>query len=279
MLLNQQLWSVYQMASNRESIRALLLYDFEEEDTDLGYKFIVICTDPASFFIDLNWVNEIDPVGHIEKERFFYQSSHIYFNCCIIFKTAWSSQFIFIKNDEKSYFFKQSKIIVFIDRDFLIKSERIRIEAMNFGQWKEPPIEVELRALVSDFYEEILQICRLIKQQPFYFTLSSPEFCIEWTIVHFVQWLSYFGVCFSVEELQDINALINSPSKVTEVISFKQLSKYIQLATHLLELYCDYTNYNYQTPQIVLLKEYIDIILRQENVRSEGYKMSLVRVN
>ena len=40
MLLNQQLWSVYQMASNRESIRALLLYDFEEEDTDLGYKFI-----------------------------------------------------------------------------------------------------------------------------------------------------------------------------------------------------------------------------------------------
>ena len=27
------------------------------------------------------------------------------------------------------------------------------------------------------------------------------------------------------------------------------------------------------------LKEYIDIILRQENVRSEGYKMSLVRVN
>ena len=49
MLLNQQLWSVYQMASNRESIRALLLYDFEEEDTDLGYKFIVICTDPASF--------------------------------------------------------------------------------------------------------------------------------------------------------------------------------------------------------------------------------------
>ena len=110
--------------------------NFEEEDTDLGYKFIVICTDPASFFIDLNWVNEIDPVGHIEKERSFYQSSHIYFNCCIIFKTAWSSQFIFIKNDEKSYFFKQSKIIVFIDRDFLIKSERIRIEAMNFGQWR-----------------------------------------------------------------------------------------------------------------------------------------------
>ena len=77
MLLNQQLWSVYQMASNRESIRALLLYDFEEEDTDLGYKFIVICTDPASFFIDLNWVNEIDPVGHIEKERSFNQPAYL----------------------------------------------------------------------------------------------------------------------------------------------------------------------------------------------------------
>lgn len=279
MLLNKQLWSIYQMANKREVIKALLLYDFEEVEEELAYKFIVICTDPASFFMDLNWVNEIDPVWHIEKERSFYQQSHIYFNCCVIFKSGWSSQFIFIKNDESNYFVKQRKVIVFIDRDFLIKSEQIRIEAVSFGHWQEPPTEIELRTLACDFYEGILQVCRFIKQRQLYLTLPIKENCIEQTIVHLVQWVTYFGECFSVDELKEIRELTNYPSKVTESMTFKQLLKYMQLANRLFEIYCKYMKYDYHSQQIVLLKEYIDVFLNQEHVKFESYKKGLIRVN
>lgn len=280
MLFNKRLWAIYQMANHHDSIRALLLYDFEIDSNESGYKFILICTNPSTFFIDLNWVKEIEPVSHIEKERSFYhQQDHIYFNCCVIFKSGWSSQFIFIKNNQPNYFLKQRKVIVFMDRDFLIKSEQIRIEAVNLGQWQDPPTENELRVLACEFYEGILQLCRLIKQQQLYLTLEIKEKCIEQTIIHLIQWLTYFGECFCEDELKEIRMLTNYPTQIIESITFRQLSKYIQLANNLFRLYCKHMKYNYQTQQVLLLKEYIEILLRQEQITSKGYKMDLVRVD
>ncbi len=280
MLFNQHLWAIYHMANRHDSIRALLLYDFEyNEETETSYKFIIISPNPTTFFVDLNWIEEIDQVCHIEKEHSFYEQSDIYFNCCVIFKSGWSSQFIFIKNQHPKYFFKYRQLIVFIDRDKMIESEQIRIDAMTYGQWQDPPVENKFQELSSDFYEGILQVSRLIKNQQLMLARKLLESNIEQPIIYLVQWLSYFGQYFYEEELKKIEDLIHYPSKSKEILTFDQLALYLEVGDYLLLLYSKCMNYRRYSQQIIVLKDYIQLIFESEWVASNSNKFAMIRVN
>lgn len=280
MLFNEHLWAVYRMAHRHESIRALLLYDFESnEETEMSYKFIIISPNPTTFFVDLSWIEEIDQVWHIEKEHLFYEQSEIYFNCCVIFKSGWSSQFIFIKNQQPKYFFKYHQLIVFIDRDEMIKSEQIRIAAITYGQWQDPPTENRFKELSRDFYEGILQVSRLIKNQQLTLARQFLESNIEQPIIYLVQWLSYFGQYFYEKELKKIEGVIHYPSKSKELLTLDQLALYLDVGDYLLLLYSKSMNYRFDNQQIIVLKDYIQLIFESERDVSNSNKFAMIRVN
>ena len=114
MFLNRQLWAIYHMALKRENIRMLLLDQDDFKASELNYKFIVMSTNPMMFLKNLDWMEEIDEVEHVEREHSFYQNSKIFFNSCVIFKTGWSCQFTFIEKNEQTIFLKQSNRLVLL---------------------------------------------------------------------------------------------------------------------------------------------------------------------
>ena len=279
MFLNQQLWAIYHMALKRESIRTLLLYDDGWRETDLSYKFIIICTNPMNFFKNLGWIEEIDKVEHIEREHSFYQNSEIFFNSCVIFKTGWSCQFIFIENKRETIFLKQSNIVVFIDRDQLIKSEQIRLDAIKSGQWHELPKETELEEIITDFYENALHLCHLYKQQLKHNLLMKQKEPLDRTIIYLLQWLNFLGECFYEDELKKISHLIDVPVMTNKPITFQLILEYIEAVDYLALLYLKCMNYQLESAKSMILKDYINYMINQETNDVKGNKLAIFRVS
>ena len=213
MFLNRQLWAIYHMALKRENIRMLLLDQDDFKASELNYKFIVMSTNPMMFLKNLDWMEEIDEVEHVEREHSFYQNSKIFFNSCVIFKTGWSCQFTFIEKNEETIFLKQSNRLVFIDRDQLVKSEQIRFEALKNDQWHDLPEETELEEMMIDFYELVLRLCHLHKKSLKDNSLLKQNELLVRPIIYLLQWLNFLGECFSEDQFKQIDELTNLPIK------------------------------------------------------------------
>ena len=262
MFLNHQLWAVYQMALKRESIRTLLLYDVGLGEADLSYKFIISSTEPMNYFKNLDWIEEVGQVEHIEREHSFYQNSEIVFNSCVIFKTGWSCQFIFIAAKRETIFLKQSNMIVFIDRDQFIKSEQIRLDAIKSGQWHELPKEIEFEELVIGFYENALHLCHLSKQKLKRDVLIKQKELLERPIIYLLQWLSFLGECFYEDELKKISPLIEVSIRAHQPITGQLILEYMEAVDDLVVLFLKCMNYELKSAQSMLLKDYINYMIK-----------------
>ena len=262
MLLNRQLWAVYHVASHYDTIRALFLYPFEE-GTELAYQFIVICEEVSSFFCTHSWIDEIETPLNIEKEWGVDDGNQdIFFNCYVRFKTAWSSQFIFIKKSQFIDLVNQQKVIALIDKDGFIKPKRYQLKTLVDDPLESSLNKEEFKMLVLEFYCESLRLCRLIvRKQP----LKEPPLKLKELIVHLVWWLNHYGIYVKEDELKEIESLLHRLKQKIEVINLKQLLSDVQLIANLLERLC----LPFKTSQIILLTECIKLLQKEEKVNTK----------
>ena len=279
MFLNRQLWAIYHMALKRENIRMLLLDQDDFKASELNYKFIVMSTNPMMFLKNLDWMEEIDEVEHVEREHSFYQNSKIFFNSCVIFKTGWSCQFTFIEKNEQTIFLKQSNRLVFIDRDQLVKSEQIRFEALKNDQWHELPAETELEEMMIDFYELVLRLCHLHKKSLKDNSLLKQNELLVRPIIYLLQWLNFLGECFSEDQFKQIDELINLPIKRDEEISIEVILLHLKAMDELVLRYLASMNYQLVSGKLNLLKDYIDYLINQEINVAKSNNLEIFRAN
>ena len=279
MFLNRQLWAIYHMALKRENIRMLLLDQDDFKASELNYKFIVMSTNPMMFLKNLDWMEEIDEVEHVEREHSFYQNSKIFFNSCVIFKTGWSCQFTFIEKNEQTIFLKQSNRLVFIDRDQLVKSEQIRFEALKNDQWHDLPEETELEEMMIDFYELVLRLCHLHKKSLKDNSLLKQNELLVRPIIYLLQWLNFLGECFSEDQFKQIDELINLPIKRDEEISIEVILLHLKAMDELVLRYLASMNYQLVSGKLNLLKDYIDYLINQEINVAKSNNLEIFRAN
>lgn len=279
MFLNRQLWAIYHMALKRENIRMLLLDQDDFKASELNYKFIVMSTNPMMFLKNLDWMEEIDEVEHVEREHSFYQNSKIFFNSCVIFKTGWSCQFTFIEKNEETIFLKQSNRLVFIDRDQLVKSEQIRFEALKNDQWHDLPEETELEEMMIDFYELVLRLCHLHKKSLKDNSLLKQNELLVRPIIYLLQWLNFLGECFSEDQFKQIDELINLPIKRDEEISIEVILLHLKAMDELVLRYLASMNYQLVSGKLNLLKDYIDYLINQEINVAKSNNLEIFRAN
>lgn len=279
MFLNRQLWAIYHMALKRENIRMLLLDQDDFKASELNYKFIVMSTNPMMFLKNLDWMEEIDEVEHVEREHSFYQNSKIFFNSCVIFKTGWSCQFTFIEKNEQTIFLKQSNRLVFIDRDQLVKSEQIRFEALKNDQWHDLPEETELEEMMIDFYELVLRLCHLHKKSLKDNSLLKQNELLVRPIIYLLQWLNFLGECFSEDKFKQIDELTNLPIKRGEEISIEAILLHLKAMDELVLRYLSCMNYQLVSGKLNLLKDYIDYLINQEINVAKSNNLEIFRAN
>lgn len=279
MFLNRQLWAIYHMALKRENIRMLLLDQDDFKASELNYKFIVMSTNPMMFLKNLDWMEEIDEVEHVEREHSFYQNSKIFFNSCVIFKTGWSCQFTFIEKNEQTIFLKQSNRLVFIDRDQLVKSEQIRFEALKNDQWHDLPEETELEEMMIDFYELVLRLCHLHKKSLKDNSLLKQNELLVRPIIYLLQWLNFLGECFSEDQFKQIDELTNLPIKRGEEISIEAILLHLKAMDELVLRYLACMNYQLVSGKLNLLKDYIDYLINQEINVAKSNNLEIFRAN
>ena len=279
MFLNRQLWAIYHMALKRENIRMLLLDQDDFKASELNYKFIVMSTNPMMFLKNLDWMEEIDEVEHVEREHSFYQNSKIFFNSCVIFKTGWSCQFNFIEKNEQTIFLKQSNRLVFIDRDQLVKSEQIRFEALKNDQWHDLPEETELEEMMIDFYELVLRLCHLHKKSLKDNSLLKQNELLVRPIIYLLQWLNFLGECFSEDQFKQIDELTNLPIKRGEEISIEAILLHLKAMDELVLRYLGCMNYQLVSGKLNLLKDYIDYLINQEINVAKSNNLEIFRAN
>ena len=279
MFLNRQLWAIYHMALKRENIRMLLLDQDDFKASELNYKFIVMSTNPMMFLKNLDWMEEIDEVEHVEREHSFYQNSKIFFNSCVIFKTGWSCQFTFIEKNEQTIFLKQSNRLVFIDRDQLVKSEQIRFEALKNDQWHDLPEETELEEMMIDFYELVLRLCHLHKKSLKDNSLLKQNELLVRPIIYLLQWLNFLGECFSEDQFKQIDELTNLPIKRGEEISIEAILLHLKAMDELVLRYLGCMNYQLVSGKLNLLKDYIDYLINQEINVAKSNNLEIFRAN
>lgn len=279
MFLNRQLWAIYHMALKRENIRMLLLDQDDFKASELNYKFIVMSTNPMMFLKNLDWMEEIDEVEHVEREHSFYQNSKIFFNSCVIFKTGWSCQFTFIEKNEETIFLKQSNRLVFIDRDQLVKSEQIRFEALKNDQWHDLPEETELEEMMIDFYELVLRLCHLHKKSLKDNSLLKQNELLVRPIIYLLQWLNFLGECFSEDQFKQIDELTNLPIKRGEEISIEAILLHLKAMDELVLRYLVCMNYQLVSGKLNLLKDYIDYLINQEINVAKSNNLEIFRAN
>ena len=279
MFLNRQLWAIYHMALKRENIRMLLLDQDDFKASELNYKFIVMSTNPMMFLKNLDWMEEIDEVEHVEREHSFYQNSKIFFNSCVIFKTGWSCQFTFIEKNEQTIFLKQSNRLVFIDRDQLVKSEQIRFEALKNDQWHDLPEETELEEMMIDFYELVLRLCHLHKKSLKDNSLLKQNELLVRPIIYLLQWLNFLGECFSEDQFKQIDELINLPIKRDEEISIEVILLHLKAMDELVLRYLASMNYQLVSGKLNILKDYIDYLINQEINVAKSNNLEIFRAN
>ena len=279
MFLNRQLWAIYHMALKRENIRMLLLDRDDFKASELNYKFIVMSTNPMMFLKNLDWMEEIDEVEHVEREHSFYQNSKIFFNSCVIFKTGWSCQFTFIEKNEETIFLKQSNRLVFIDRDQLVKSEQIRFEALKNDQWHDLPEETELEEMMIDFYELVLRLCHLHKKSLKDNSLLKQNELLVRPIIYLLQWLNFLGECFSEDQFKQIDELTNLPIKRGEEISIEAILLHLKAMDELVLRYLGCMNYQLVSGKLNILKDYIDYLINQEINVAKSNNLEIFRAN
>lgn len=279
MFLNRQLWAIYHMALKRENIRMLLLDQDDFKASELNYKFIVMSTNPMMFLKNLDWMEEIDEVEHVEREHSFYQNSKIFFNSCVIFKTGWSCQFTFIEKNEQTIFLKQSNRLVFIDRDQLVKSEQIRFEALKNDQWHDLPEETELEEMMIDFYELVLRLCHLHKKSLKDNSLLKQNELLVRPIIYLLQWLNFLGECFSEDQFKQIDELTNLPIKRGEEISIEAILLHLKAMDELVLRYLGCMNYQLVSGKLNILKDYIDYLINQEINVAKSNNLEIFRAN
>lgn len=279
MFLNRQLWAIYHMALKREIIRMLLLDQDDFKASELNYKFIVMSTNPMMFLKNLDWMEEIDEVEHVEREHSFYQNSKIFFNSCVIFKTGWSCQFTFIEKNEETIFLKQSNRLVFIDRDQLVKSEQIRFEALKNDQWHDLPEETELEEMMIDFYELVLRLCHLHKKSLKDNSLLKQNELLVRPIIYLLQWLNFLGECFSEDQFKQIDELTNLPIKRGEEISIEAILLHLKAMDELVLRYLGCMNYQLVSGKLNILKDYIDYLINQEINVAKSNNLEIFRAN
>ncbi len=279
MFLNRQLWAIYHMALKRENIRMLLLDQDDFKASELNYKFIVMSTNPMMFLKNLDWMEEIDEVEHVEREHSFYQNSKIFFNSCVIFKTGWSCQFTFIEKNEETIFLKQSNRLVFIDRDQLVKSEQIRFEALKNDQWHDLPEETELEEMMIDFYELVLRLCHLHKKSLKDNSLLKQNELLVRPIIYLLQWLNFLGECFSEDQFKQIDELTNLPIKRGEEISIEAILLHLKAMDELVLRYLGCMNYQLVSGKLNILKDYIDYLINQEINVAKSNNLEIFRAN
>ena len=267
------------MALKRENIRMLLLDQDDFKASELNYKFIVMSTNPMMFLKNLDWMEEIDEVEHVEREHSFYQNSKIFFNSCVIFKTGWSCQFTFIEKNEETIFLKQSNRLVFIDRDQLVKSEQIRFEALKNDQWHDLPEETELEEMMIDFYELVLRLCHLHKKSLKDNSLLKQNELLVRPIIYLLQWLNFLGECFSEDQFKQIDELTNLPIKRGEEISIEAILLHLKAMDELVLRYLGCMNYQLVSGKLNILKDYIDYLINQEINVAKSNNLEIFRAN
>ncbi|MBQ8993237.1 MAG: hypothetical protein IJ085_03805, partial [Turicibacter sp.] len=231
MLLNQQLWSIYQMATKRDSIRGLFLYEVEG-DRGVSYKFLMISTNPTSFFMDIKWLTEIDDVYHIEKEYSFDEDTNHYFNFYTAFKSGWSTHFFVTENEQQIFSFNMPRLTVFIDRDEVINLSQSVIDSVSHSVLI--PNEEQLRELALEFYENALLQSHFFKSQS---VNQLPKSSMERIIIQLLQGLSGFKSYLLEEDYQLTRNLIDFMKNRKETLDIHDFLEDLKLGNRLFGVY------------------------------------------
>ena len=257
MLLNQQLWSIYQMAIKRDCIRGLFLYEVED-DRGMSYKFLMVSTDPTSFFMDIKWLTEIEDVYHIEKEYSFDERRTGYFNFYTVFKSGWSVHFIVTENEPQTFLFNMQKLMVFIDRDEVIHSSQLGIDWLSRSMLI--PNEEQLKELALEFYESALLQSHFVKSQSLNQLSTSSMRSI---IIQLLQGVSCFKLYLLEEDYQLIQKLMNVMKNRKENLAIHDFFNDLKIGSKLFEVYCELLKYQLTSSHLSLLKEYLNDLLTE----------------